>query len=32
MREYGVDINFIFLEAETLAQKRFSFQVFFTAP
>jgi len=25
MREYGVEINFIHLEAQTLAKKRFSF-------
>jgi len=31
MREYGVEINFICLEAQTLAKKRFSFKVFFTA-
>jgi len=29
MREYGSDINFICLEAQTLAKKRFSFKVFF---
>jgi len=28
MREYGGDINFICLEAQTLAKKRFSFKVF----
>jgi len=31
MREYCGDINFIFLEAQTLAKKRFSFNVFFIA-
>jgi len=32
MREYGGDIHFICLEAQTLAKKRFSFKVFFIAP
>jgi len=32
MRESGGDINFICLEAQTLAEKRFSFKVFFIAP
>jgi len=32
MREYGVEINFICLEAQTLAKKRFSLEVFFTVP
>jgi len=27
VREYGVEINFICLEAQTLAKKRFSFKV-----
>jgi len=27
MREYGVEINFICFEAQTLAKKRFSFKV-----
>jgi len=31
MREYGGDINFIYLEAQTLVTKRFSFKVFFVA-
>jgi len=31
-RKYGVEINFISLEAQTLAKKRFSFKAFFTAP
>jgi len=31
MREYGVEINFKCLEAQTLAKKRFSFTVFFIA-
>jgi len=32
MREYGGDIHFICLEAQTLAEKRFSFKVFLIAP
>jgi len=32
MRGNGAEINFICLEAQTLAKKRFSFKVFFTAP
>jgi len=32
MREYGGDIYFIRLKAETLAKKRFSLKVFFIAP
>jgi len=32
VREYGVEINFILLEAQTLAKKRFSFKDFFIAP
>jgi len=32
MREYGGEIKFIRLEAQTLAMKRVSFKVFFTAP
>jgi len=32
MHEYGVEIYFICLQAQTLAKKRFSFKVFFTAP
>jgi len=32
MREYGGDIHFTYLEAQTLAEKRFSFKVFFIAP
>jgi len=31
MREYGGEINFICLETQTLAKKRFSFKVFFIA-
>jgi len=31
MRAHGVEINFICLEAQTLAKKRFSFNVFFIA-
>jgi len=31
MREYGDEINFKCLEAQTLAKKRFSFKVFFIA-
>jgi len=32
MREYGGDIYFICLEAQTLAKKRLSFKVFFIEP
>jgi len=32
MREYGGEINFICLDAQTLARKRFSFKFFFIAP
>jgi len=32
MREYGGDIHFIYLEAQALAKKRFSFNVFFITP
>jgi len=32
MREYGDDIHFKFLEAQTLAKNRFSFKVFFNSP
>jgi len=32
MREYGGDMHCICLEAQTLAKKRFSFEVFFIAP
>jgi len=32
MREYGGKINFMCLEVQTLAKKRFSFKVFFTSP
>jgi len=32
MREYGGKINFIYLEAQTLAKKRFSFKFFFIEP
>jgi len=32
MRKYGSAINFLCLEAQTLAKKRFSFKVFFIAP
>jgi len=32
MREYGVEIIFLCIEAQTLAKKRFSFKVLFTAP
>jgi len=32
MREYSVEINFICLEAQSLAKKQFSFKGFFTAP
>jgi len=32
MREYGGEVNFICLEVQTLAKKRFSFKVFFIVP
>jgi len=32
MREYGGDINFICLEAQTLAKKRFNFKIFSIVP
>jgi len=32
MRAYGGEINFICLEAQTLAKKRFSFKLSFIAP
>jgi len=32
MREYGGDMHFICLKAETLAKERFSLKVFFITP
>jgi len=32
MHEYGGEINFMCVEAQTLAKKRFSFKFFFIVP